>query len=213
MSSDTRQKILAATRELMEDRRGRGVRMSDIARTAGVSRQALYLHFENRADLLIAATRYVDELTDIEGRLAPSRAATAGRDRLVAFTRFWAGQLEIIRPMALALLAMEPSDEEAARAWRQSMENMREGCEAVMAALERDRDLAEPWTVETATDLYWAMLSFRTWHLLISERGWTQEDYIARTTLQAERTFCRRRSRRSGPDASREPDLFGREPS
>ena len=54
---DTRTKILQATRQLMEERRGLGVRMSDIAKAAGVSRQAVYLHFDSRIELLSATTK------------------------------------------------------------------------------------------------------------------------------------------------------------
>jgi AcrR family transcriptional regulator len=72
---DTRKRILQATADLLTEGGGAGVRMSDIAKRAGISRQAVYLHFANRADLLIAATFYVDELKDSAARLAPSRAA------------------------------------------------------------------------------------------------------------------------------------------
>lgn len=36
----------------MEDRRGQGVRMGDIAKAAGISRQAIYLHFDTRTALM-----------------------------------------------------------------------------------------------------------------------------------------------------------------
>jgi AcrR family transcriptional regulator len=53
---------------LMEERRGRGVRMRDIAEAAGVSRQAVYDHFGTRAKLLVATTHYVDEVRGLEER-------------------------------------------------------------------------------------------------------------------------------------------------
>jgi len=49
---NTRTKILEATWKLMEDRRGQGVRMGDIAKAAGISRQAIYLHFDTRTALM-----------------------------------------------------------------------------------------------------------------------------------------------------------------
>lgn len=59
--------------------------MSDIAKAVGISRQALYLHFPTRAELLIATTRHIDSVKNIDARLADSRVATSGRDRLVSF--------------------------------------------------------------------------------------------------------------------------------
>ena len=63
---DTRTRILNAAWSLLESGRGAGVRMSDIAKEAGISRQALYLHFPNRADLLVATTQHVDAVKDID---------------------------------------------------------------------------------------------------------------------------------------------------
>ena len=50
-NSETRTRILKAAWTLLEASRGRGVKMGDIASAAGVSRQAVYLHFATRADL------------------------------------------------------------------------------------------------------------------------------------------------------------------
>ena len=65
MSSDnpeTRSRILKAALTLLEASQGKGVRMTDIAKRAGITRQALYLHFSTRAELLIATTHYLDAL-------------------------------------------------------------------------------------------------------------------------------------------------------
>ena len=55
MSSDaltTRERILQSTWTALLDGSTPRVRMSDIANSAGISRQALYLHFANRTELL-----------------------------------------------------------------------------------------------------------------------------------------------------------------
>ena len=59
-SSDTRHRILEATIARLESQGGAGVRMADIAKATGISRQAVYLHFATRAELLIAAARHLD---------------------------------------------------------------------------------------------------------------------------------------------------------
>ena len=87
--SATRQRILTAVWELMEAQQGKGVRMKDIALRAGISRQAVYLHFPSRAELLIATTRYIDEVKKVEARFEESRTAETGRERLDAFIHGW----------------------------------------------------------------------------------------------------------------------------
>ena len=92
----TRTRILEATLKLLEDGEGSKVRMSDIAKAANVSRQAVYLHFPGRADLLTETTRYVDQINDIDALLQESRNASTGRERLVA----WVEDLYKTRPRA-----------------------------------------------------------------------------------------------------------------
>ena len=85
MSSDnpeTRQKIMKAAWRLLEEKPGTAVRMSDIAKAAGISRQAVYLHFPTRAEMLIETARYLDEVLKVDERLAASRTAATGRARL-----------------------------------------------------------------------------------------------------------------------------------
>lgn len=191
-SNPTRSRILQAARELLEERRGNGVRMSDIARRASVSRQAVYLHFENRADLLAEVTRDMDRALDVEGRLAASRSASTGRERLRAYIAFWGEYLPHIAPVARALIALQEIDAEAAKAWGQRMQDVREGCEAAIRALDRDGDLAEGWTIETATDLLWSMLSVETWSRLNGTCGWTAKAYVSRMQGAAIAAFARK---------------------
>ena len=175
----------------MEEQPGHGVRMSDIAKAAGISRQAVYLHFPARADLLIATTRYVDEVLDVDARLEPVRNAATGVEKLTLFIALWGEHVQQIYGVARALLAMRETDEAAAAAWDERMDAVRDGCRAAIEALHRDEALMEGWTVETATDLLWAMLSVRTWEQLTMERGWSQEDYVRRLQRQAQLTFVK----------------------
>src|SRR4028118_1156450 len=87
--SETRTRIVEATWRLMEERNGQGVRMRDVAEAAGVSRQAVYLHFGSRAELMVATARYGDEVRGLDERLRRYRATTAGVERLEAFVEFW----------------------------------------------------------------------------------------------------------------------------
>ena len=123
--SETRNRILQSAWKLLEAGSGGDVRMSDIAKKAGISRQALYLHFPNRADLLVATTRYLDEVKDIDARLAASRSACTGAERVDAFIEAWGNYIPEIYGVAKALLVMKDSDQEAKLAWNDRMQAVR----------------------------------------------------------------------------------------
>lgn len=186
---ETRVRILEATVQLLEQHRGKGVRMSDIARVAGISRQAVYLHFTSRADLLAATTHHMDDLLDLDRRLARSRDAKSGIERLDAYIEFWGSYVPEIFSVAKALLMVQDSDEAAASAWHERMLAMRDGCRAAIEALKDDGVLADAWNVKRATDLLWTVLSVRNWEQLTQECGWSQRQYIRWLQILARRSF------------------------
>lgn len=181
MSSEknpTRPRILEATLKLLQKGEASAVRMSDIAKAAKISRQALYLHYPNRAELLVAAARHLDVLHDMEGRLADSRAAASGRTRLALWVEAWGGYIPLMYGTGKAIMAMVDSDEAARAAWEDRMEAVRHGAAAAVRDLARDGDLA-PWLSEDeATDLLFNLQSVRGWEQLVIEFGWPQDRYI-----------------------------------
>ena len=193
-NSGTRDRILKAALKLLEASQGKGVRMTDIAKRAGISRQALYLHFSTRAELLIATTYYLDEVKGVEERLVPSRTAQSGIERLDAFIEAWGTYIPEIYGIAKALLAMRDTDEAAAEAWDERMQDMREGCEAAINALNRDKMLSPDHSPNQATDILWTMLSVRNWEQLTIECGWPQEKYIETLKSLARRIFVAERA-------------------
>jgi AcrR family transcriptional regulator len=186
---DTRSRILKAAWALLENDPRNEVRMSDIAKQAGISRQAVYLHFTTRADLLIATTRYLDEVKNIDARLARSRSAATGLDRLDAFIDAWGNYIPEIFGVAKALMAMKDTDEAAALAWQDRMLAVRQGCEAAVKALQRDGLLSPDHSAEHATDILWTMLSVQSWERLTKECGWSQDHYIETTKVLARRAL------------------------
>jgi AcrR family transcriptional regulator len=182
MSSDnpkTRTRILQSALTLLESGGGNGVRMADIAKQAGISRQAVYQHFPTRAELLIATTLYVDEINDVDARLAVSRGAGSGIARLDAYIEAWGNYIPEVYGISKALLAMKDTDDAAAAAWEGRMQAMREGCAAAIKALKDDGKLAPGLKPDQATDLLWTLLSVRNWEQLTIDCGWPQKRYIA----------------------------------
>lgn len=184
---ETRSRILDAAWRLLESADGGEVRMGDIAKLAGVSRQAVYLHFPKRAELLIATTRHIDRVKDVDARLAASRNAGSGTERLDAFVEAWGNYIPEIQGVGRALMAMREHDPDARAAWDDRMQAVRQGCEAAVRALAADGDLTDAFSVAEATDLLWATLSVPTWEQLRDGCGWSQRAYVDRMKSAARR--------------------------
>ena len=188
---DTRTRILEATVRTLEESGGHGVRMGDIAKETGISRQAVYLHFASRTDLLIAATRHLDQKLDVDRRLAPSRAAATGVERLRLYIECWGNYIPEIYGVAKALMMARDTDEAAAAAWQDRMLAMRDGCRAAIDALHKDGTLAAGWTRPKATDALWTMLLVPNWENLTAECGWSTKQYIRFMSDLARQVFVR----------------------
>jgi AcrR family transcriptional regulator len=174
---NTRERILQAALRLMEERQGQGVRVEDIAQAAGISRQAVYLHFATRTDLLVATTHYLDEQLHLTERLQALRTARDGVESFEAFVAFWTNYIPDIHGLAKALLIQRNTDAAADAAWQDRMDQVYAGCLSAVRCLVRDQVLADGWTPEEAADFMWATLSVSTWEHLVQERGWPQERY------------------------------------
>lgn len=185
----TRTRILKATWDLLDSNPGIAARMSDIAKKAGVSRQALYLHFPNRTELFIATTKYQDEEFGIHDWLAATRAAQNGTERLHSYINAWGNHIPKIFGLAKTLMVMKETDTDAASAWAERMQDMREGCAAAIAALSDDGILRPGLEQQAATDILWTLLSISNWEQLTLTCGWSQEQYVANITEIALRSL------------------------
>ena len=189
---NTKTRILEVTWRLLESG-NKAIRMADIAKAAGVSRQALYLHFPSRAELLVATTRHIDKVKNVDARLARSGSASSGVERLHAFVDAWGGYIPQIHGISVALRAMRDTDKEAAAAWEDRMQAVRQGCESAVRAILEDGYLKEGITEITGVDLLWTLLSVENWERLVLECGWSQSDYeqtlkkIAEVSLMSQR--------------------------
>lgn len=174
---NTREKILDATWKLMEERRGLGVRMSDIAKAAGVSRQAIYLHFDTRTALMSATAIYVDEVKGLDARLQTVLSASSAVEALGLYVEVWGNYVPEIYGLAKALLAARDTDEAAAVAWDERMACLRDGCREIISELAEEGRLLPDWTHDEAVEMFWTILSFQTWEQLTVECGWSVDEY------------------------------------
>jgi hypothetical protein len=135
------------------------------------------------------STRCLDERLDVDSRLAPSRAATTGVERLALYIECWGNYIPEIYGVAKALLLAQDTDEAAAAAWKDRMAAMRDGCRAAIDALRADKKLAPGWTTEQATDALWTMLLVPNWEALTIDCGWSTKQYVRWMKTLAEQTF------------------------
>lgn len=163
--------------------------MGDIAKRVGISRQAVYLHFATRTELLEATTQYIDEVLEVDKRLAPSRRAKSGTERLQRYIEAWGNYIPEIYGVAKALMTALENDEAAASAWKDRMAAMRDGCRAAIEALDNDGGLTAELDPKEAIDLLWTLLSVRNWENLTIECGWSNAQYVERMKLLAGRTL------------------------
>ena len=175
-SEQTKTRILDTTWKLLEKRIEKN-RMSDIAKAVGISRQALYLHYPTRAELLIATTKHIDTVKKVNQRFELSRTAGSGIERLHFFIKAWGGYIPEIHGISVALRNMRKNDKAAAEAWDDRMQAVRHGCQAVVVAIAKDGKLKFDLSEQIATDILWTLLTIENWEKLVINCGWLQSAY------------------------------------
>lgn len=178
---ETRSRILEAAWGLVGERRTTvGVTVAEVAAAAGVSRQLVYFHFENRAGLMAAMARHHDVESGFAGRVAACEALPPA-EGIETLLRVWFGYVPEILPVARALEAAEITGEEGGAAWRDRMDSLWEVFRGAVERLDRKGGLGRGWTVESASDWIWARGHLETWQHFVVERGWTPDEFVDRT--------------------------------
>ena len=172
-STGTRESLLEAAWLLLR-RDPASASMARIAAEAGVSRQAVYLHFQSRAGLLLALVRWVDEREGVAERFGEALHARSPRAVLEAAARTWLDYLPRLHPVA-HFLARSIDDAEAHAAWNDRMGELERIYRAPLRELHRSGKLRDGLSVEHAVALVRGVASVDAWHFLVHERTWKQE--------------------------------------
>jgi AcrR family transcriptional regulator len=173
----TRRRILDATLKLLTKRGGAGVKLSEVARAARVSRQAIYLHFADRAELFTAVVRHGDEQHGLPAAVQRIVDAPSGVDAIRAMVALQARLNPDIWPIARALEAVRRLDAAAERSWQDRLEHRLSGCRSIVGRLAREGTLRPGMPEGVAADLLCTLTSLRMWEDLVLERGWTAALY------------------------------------
>lgn len=178
-SDATRAAIIEAARLLLERDGFHAVGLGDVAKEAGVSRQAIYLHFESKVKLLEALIATLNSQY-VFPAFARSRIweAASGMDALDAWVDIVALTTPPILAVVNALDAARRSDPEAEAIWQGPAEGRYQDCLRITRWLEKDGTLAPGWRPAEAARFLWAMTSMRVFEDLTS-RGWTRTRFVS----------------------------------
>lgn len=179
---DTRRRILDAALRLIDQRGGADITLAQVGRAAKVSRQAVYLHFKDRAGLLLALVRHADDRRGLPAAIQRVVGASSG--------------VSALREMAMTQVTMNPGiwrlarlfdgerrhDPAMEQSWQDRLSHRLEGCRAIVARLAAEGDLRRGLDPGVAADLLWVITSLHAWEDLVLVRGWSDDEYLARVT-------------------------------
>lgn len=151
--------------------------MGAIAKAAGLSRQALYLTFADRADLFVALLRYVDGKRGLVQELAAIREAPTALEALAMVLDLQARLNPGYKPIVDAFEVLRRQDPAAESAWRDRQDHRLEGGRAVVSRLAAEGRLRPGLDPAVAADFLWAATSVAVWDDLVVQRGWTADAY------------------------------------
>lgn len=175
-------RILDAALALITRKGDAEVTMAQIARAARVSRQAIYLHFADRAALMVALARHLDERLGLPADIQQMMALPNGTAMLEANVSIQARRNPSVWAVARAFDAVRRTDAAAERAWQDRLNSRLEGCRAIVARLHAEGRLKRGLHPQVAADLLWTMTSLRTWEDLVLARGWSSQQYQEQMT-------------------------------
>jgi AcrR family transcriptional regulator len=197
-SRGTRAALLDATRALLEDEGPAALTMGAVAERAGVSRRAVYLHFASREQLLLALFHHVGQIEDLAGSLRPVYDALDAVSALDAWAAHLATFHTRIAPVAGAIERARRSDADAATHWSLVMQDRYRVCNDLATRLDREHRLSLYWTVDTAADMLFALMSSGVLESLTIDRGWSTEQFRDHLAVLLRSTFVRPEDSRAG---------------
>lgn len=188
-SRRTRATLLAAARALLEERGFAALTMSEVASRAGVTRRAVYLHFDSRADLVAGLFDHVAEAEGLEASLRRVWEAPDGAAALDEWARHLARYHTRVLAVDRAVEQVRRADEDAARHRGRVVSAKLASCRRLAQRLDDEGRLAIPWTAETAADMLFALTSSDVVEGLTVDRGWSGEQLARHLGVLLRSTF------------------------
>lgn len=186
----TRERLFKAAWDLALEQ-GPSLRLADVAARAGVSRQAVYLHFGDRTRLLLALLAWGDKDLKLGDLLERVTQAGSGVEALERMVEVHAAYSPRIDALARLLEAHQYADPAVAAALRERLDFRRAAHREVIARMAADGDLADGWTVAAAADLFFAVTLATPWRELTGACGWSAKQYAERMSRLLRRALTK----------------------
>jgi AcrR family transcriptional regulator len=179
----TRFRILDAARELFIERGFAGTSIEVIAREAGVAVQTIYSAFGNKQSIL---ARVMDQAIGGDDQQVavldrPERQSMRDepdqRAQLRSLAHGIRRILERAGPIFAVMRAAAPANPEIADLYGNIQEERLQNMTRVLGWISQHGPLREGLTERTAADILWTLTSADIYNLLVTERGWTGEQY------------------------------------
>jgi AcrR family transcriptional regulator len=191
-SRRTRAALLASARSILEEQGFEALTMTAVADHAGVTRRAAYLHFPGRAALVSALFDYIADTERLQDSLDRVWAAP---DSVTALAE-WASHLARYHPRLLAVdRAVERVrhlDRDAGAHRDRVAAAQLANCRRLASWLHRESRLAQPWTVQSATDMLYALISSDLIEALVGDRNWSTRRLARHLATMFQFTFTNR---------------------
>jgi AcrR family transcriptional regulator len=186
---DTRTAILDAARVVFEEQGYFGGALEAVAKKAGVSRQAIYLHFASKAELLTALHLRIYE-TDVAPTVERHPIWTAAT-ALEALDACVAGNAEVaskVWRIHEALVVARRHHPEVDETLRPREEERYQEMARLGRWLKKEQVLPPKMRVGTFADILWGLASLGTHQNLVVERGWSIDRYTrwVRDTIRSQ---------------------------
>ncbi|MEU4328542.1 TetR/AcrR family transcriptional regulator [Nonomuraea dietziae] len=193
-AKETRQRILAAARELFVQDGYGATNLQDVADKAGVAVQTIYFVFGNKRALLKELVDVTiagdDEPVATMDRpwYAAALAADTAQDMVRAYVAGTTSVLERVAPIGRVLEAAVASDPEVAALWPHDVDPRYVVQQGAAKALVAKPGARAELSAEEAADLLYGVLSPELYLLFVHERGWPRERWErwAEQTLRAQ---------------------------
>lgn len=178
-SYSTRERVLDAAREITREKGEMAATMSAVAAKAGISRQALYLHFADRVQLLHALSDHIDRQLGVGDWMIEIENLPSVTDMLRNLAL-----MRCKRSVEFAFLIRSIDtdrfrNDSAATAWKKRHYGNIDWMERVVVERLRQEGRLHPsWLSRDAAAFLVALYSMRNWDDLTQTFGWSSEQYI-----------------------------------
>jgi AcrR family transcriptional regulator len=180
----TRERIVAAARQLMAERGWAGATIDAIAEQAGVATPTVYAAFGNKRSIVDAMREGMLRDSQIPELMSQAAAEPDASKRLELWAKLIRHQMETSYDVIAIHRQAARADPEFAAEYRKVLDNRAKTFADFIKAIRGD--LGNGMDTPTATDLLWAFSNEELYRELVAERGWSHDRYeqwLARTLV------------------------------